>query len=181
MNYLDIAISVPLLYGLIKGFSNGLIKEITGLLSLVLGVYVAVNFSILLEPHLSGIFNNYEQFKPIIAFAILFVATIFIIKLIGILANNLTKALALGFISKIVGSIFGGLKVALILSFLLTIESRFELIPEKTKESAQLYTPTKNVIEIITPHFKEHQNIFEKIQDKAKETSDKIKENFRTE
>ena len=67
MNYLDIAITVPLLFGLIKGFSNGLIKEITGLFSLVLGVYVAVNFSILLEPHLSGIFNNYEQFKPIIA------------------------------------------------------------------------------------------------------------------
>lgn len=178
MNYLDIAIAVPLLYGLIKGFSNGLIKEITGLLSLVLGVYVAVNFSILLEPRLSGVFNNYEQFKPIIAFAILFVATIFIIKLIGILANKLAKALALGFISRIVGGIFGGLKVALILSFLLTIESRFELVPEKTKESAQLYTPTKNVIEIITPYFKEHQNIFEKIQDKAKETSDKIKENY---
>ena len=67
MNYLDIALSVPLLYGLIKGFSNGLIKEITGLLSLVLGVYVAVNFSIILDPPLSGIFNNYEQFKPIIA------------------------------------------------------------------------------------------------------------------
>ena len=32
-----------------------------------------------------------------------------------------------------------------------------------------------DVIEIITPHFKEHQSIFEKIQDKAKETSDKIK------
>ena len=181
MNYLDIAITVPLLFGLIKGFSNGLIKEITGLLSLVLGVYVAVNFSILLEPHLSGIFNNYEQFKPIVAFAILFIATIFIIKLIGILANKITNALALGFISKIVGSIFGGLKIALILSFLLTIESRFELIPKKTKESAQLYIPTKNVIELITPYFKEHQNIFEKIQDKAKETSDKIKKNFKQE
>ena len=83
MNYLDIAIAVPLLYGLIKGFSNGLIKEITGLLSLVVGIYVALNFSNLLEPHLSGIFDNYEKFKPIIAFAVLFVATILRIKIIG--------------------------------------------------------------------------------------------------
>lgn len=181
MNYLDIAIIVPLLYGLIKGFSNGLIKEVTGLVSLVLGVYVAVNFSILLEPHLSGIFNNYEQFKPIIAFTILFVAAIFIIKLIGILANKLTKALALGFISRIFGSVFGGLKVALILSFFLTIESRFKLITEKTKDSSELYSPTKNIIEIITPYFSEHQNIFEKLQDKAKKTSDKIKEKFKQE
>ena len=71
MNSLDIAIATPLLYGLIKGFSNGLIKEITDLLSLVLGIYIAVIFSIFLEPHLSGI-DNYEQFIPILAFAILF-------------------------------------------------------------------------------------------------------------
>ena len=77
MNYLDIAIAVPLLYGLIKGFSNGLIKEITGLLSLVIGIYIAVNFSNLLEPHLSGIFDNYEQFKPLLAFAILFISISF--------------------------------------------------------------------------------------------------------
>ena len=49
MNYLDIAIAAPILYGLIKGFSNGLIKEVTGLLSLIIGVYVAVNFSKFLE------------------------------------------------------------------------------------------------------------------------------------
>ena len=124
MNSLDIAIATPLLYGLIKGFSNGLIKEITDLLSLVLGIYIAVNFSIFLEPHLNGL-DNYEQFKPILAFAILFIATIFIVKFIGILANKITKALALGFISRIFGGIFGGLKIALIISFLLTIESKF--------------------------------------------------------
>ena len=100
MNSLDIAIATPLLYGLIKGFSNGLIKEITDLLSLVLGIYIAVNFSIFLEPHLSGL-DNYEQFKPILAFAILFVVTIFIVKFIGILVNKITKVLSLGFISRI--------------------------------------------------------------------------------
>ena len=50
MNYLDIIIAVPLLYGLIKGFSNGLVKEVTSLLALFIGVYVAINFSEYLEP-----------------------------------------------------------------------------------------------------------------------------------
>ena len=45
MNYLDIVIAIALLYGLVKGFTNGLIKEITGLLGLIIGVYVAINFS----------------------------------------------------------------------------------------------------------------------------------------
>ena len=50
MNYLDIIIVVPLVYGLIKGFSNGLIKEVTALVALLAGVYVAINFSLYLEP-----------------------------------------------------------------------------------------------------------------------------------
>ena len=181
MNYLDIAIAVPLLYGLIKGVANGLIKEITGLLSLVIGIYISVNFSNLLEPHLSGIFDNYEKFKPIIAFAVLFVATILIIKLIGTLANKLTKALALGFISRIFGAVFGLLKLALVVSFLLTMEARFELISNDTKQSSQLYQPTSNLLEILTPYFVAHKNIFEKIQDTTKDATEKLKDKFKKE
>ena len=46
MNYLDIIIVVPLLYGFIKGLSNGLVNEVTSLLALFIGVYMAINFSI---------------------------------------------------------------------------------------------------------------------------------------
>ena len=172
--YLDIIIAAPLLYGLIKGFSNGLIKEIIGLLSLIIGIYVAVNFSIFLEPYLADIFDNYEQFKPILAFAILFVAAILIIKLIGSLVNKLTKVLALGFISRIFGGIFGLLKIALIVSFLLTIEARFELISTVTKQNTKLYKPTLNLLEIIAPHFEKHKGLLEDIQEETKEVIEEI-------
>jgi len=155
MNYLDIAIMVPSLYGIIKGFSNGIIKEITDLVSLVLGIYIAGKFSFFLEPHLSGFFNNYEQFKPILAFAILFIVTVVIVKVIGILANKITKALALGFISRIFGGIFGGLKIALIVSFLLTIESKFELIPNDAKHGSELHKRSIRLLEILTEEFEE--------------------------
>ena len=148
MNYLDIAIAVSLLYGLIKGFSNGLIKEITGLLSFVVGIYVALNFSNLLEPHLSRIFDNYEQFKPLLAFAILFISVLLLIKLLGYLTDKLTKALALGFLSRILGGIFGMLKLALIISFLL-IRSEVFVSTNRTK-----YIPDFNdsiLIELFAP------------------------------
>ena len=60
MNYLDIIIVVPLLYGLIKGFSNGLIKEVTTLTALLVGVYVAIKFSLYLEPKVAGVLGGYE-------------------------------------------------------------------------------------------------------------------------
>ena len=181
MNYLDIAIAVPLLYGLAKGFSNGLIKEITGLLSLIIGIYIAVNFSILLEPYLSGIFGHYEQFKPIIAFTVLFVATSLIIKLIGILANKLTKALALGIISRFLGGIFGLLKIVVIFSFLLFVITDYNLINKNTKEDSVLYKPLADIAAIITPQLKKSQLILDKIDESAEKAKKKINQQINPE
>ena len=181
MNYLDIAIAVPLLYGLVKGFSNGLIKEITGLLSLIIGIYIAVNFSILLEPYLLGIFGYYEQFKPIIAFTILFVATSLIINLIGILANKLTKALALGIISRFLGGIFGLLKIVVIFSFLLFVITDYNLVNKKTKDDSVLYKPLSDIAALITPQLKKPQLILNKIDEAAEKAKEKINQQINSE
>jgi len=45
VNTLDIILAVPLLYGLYKGFTRGLIVEIASLVGLVLGIYGGVHFS----------------------------------------------------------------------------------------------------------------------------------------
>jgi len=181
MNYLDIVITVSLLYGLVKGFSNGLIKEITGLLSLIIGIYIAVNFSIFLEPYLSGIFGDYEQFKPIIAFAVLFVATIVIINLIGILANKLTKALALGIISRFLGGIFGLLKIVVILSFLLFVITDHNLINKNTKDDSVLYKPLSDIAALITPQIKKPKLILDKIDGVAEKAKEKINQQINSE
>ena len=181
MNYLDIAIAVPLLYGLVKGFSNGLIKEITGLLSLIIGIYIAVNFSILLEPYLSGIFGYYEQFKPIIAFTVLFVATSLIIKLIGILANKLTKALALGIVSRFLGGIFGLLKIAAIFSFLLFVIADYNLINKNTKDDSVLYKPLSDIAALITPQLKKPKLILDKIDEATEKAKEKINQQINSE
>jgi len=169
MNYLDIVISIPLLYGLIKGFTNGLIKEITGLLGLFIGFYVAINFSAYLHPKLEGVLGGYEQFIPIIAFATLFIVSVFMIKILGYIINKLTKALALGFISKILGAIFGFLKVLVIFIFLLAIVTDYDLIDKTTKEEAVLLKPLQEISELITPEIKKNKTIILNKVDKKKE------------
>ena len=100
MNYLDIIIAVPLLYGLIKGFSNGLVKEVTSLLALFIGVYVAINFSEYLEPKFIDILDGYQEFVPVLAFGVLFLVSVLCIKALGFVVDKLTKALALGIFSR---------------------------------------------------------------------------------
>ena len=166
MNYLDIVIAIPLVYGLVKGFTNGLIKEITGLLGLLIGVYVAINFSSYLHPKFAEVLAGYEQFIPIISFATLFIVSVLMIKILGYIIDKLTKALALGFVSRILGAIFGFLKIVVIFSFLLVIITDYGLIDNETKEKSVLLQPLQDVSNRITPEINKHKDI---IIEKAKE------------
>jgi membrane protein required for colicin V production len=166
MNYLDIVIAIPLVYGLVKGFTNGLIKEITGLLGLLIGVYVAINFSSYLHPKFAEVLAGYEQFIPIISFATLFIVSVLMIKILGYIIDKLTKALALGFVSRILGAIFGFLKIVVIFSFLLAIVTDYGLIDNETKEKSVLLQPLQDVSNRITPEINKHKDI---IIEKAKE------------
>ena len=177
MNYLDVAIIVPVFIYLIKGFSRGLVKEVTGLLAIFIGLYVAINFSIFLEPKLETLLRvnkEYEALNPILSFTVLFVSTLLIIKILGNFLDRITGILALNIVTKILGGVFGGLKVVLILSFILFIEKPLEIIPEKTKESSVLLTPMYDVIELILPEVEKHREKTEKIQEEIKRTKEKI-------
>ena len=45
MNYLDIIIIIPLIWGAYKGFRKGFIIEIASLIALILGIWGGINFS----------------------------------------------------------------------------------------------------------------------------------------
>jgi len=175
MNYLDIVIAAPILYGLIKGFSNGLIKEITGLLGLLIGVYVAINFSSYLHPKFAEVLGGYEKFIPIISFATLFIVSVMMIKLLGYVLEKLTKSLALGFASKILGAIFGGLKIVVIFTFLLTIAIEYEFIDKNIEKKSVLIEPLKEISEIITPEINKYKNnVLEKTKEGTKKAKEKL-------
>ena len=175
MNYIDIIILIPLLYALVKGFSNGLIKEITGLLGLIIGVYVAFNFSSYLHPRVTSFFGDSAQFVPIISFATLFIVSILAIRLLGYFLDKITKVLALGIISKILGAIFGILKVLVVFSFLLVFIKEYKLIDAKTQSQAVLLKPIENIARIITPEFNKHKGTFlDNVEKKTEEVKEKI-------
>ena len=129
MNYIDIIILIPLLYGLIKGFSNGIIKEITNIISLVLAIYLGIHFSNLIEPYLqSELLSGHEKIIPLIAFLVVFILVLIIIKSIGELIDRLTKLLALGIISRFLGAIFGVLKIMVFFSGALFFLTEYKII-----------------------------------------------------
>ncbi len=145
MNSLDLLLLIPITLGFIFGLFKGLIKELTSLVAILLGIYGAKLFA----PLVSKVLINKFDFSPTIAHPIAYVI-LFIGIGIGLLllANVLDKifgSLSLGGLNKILGGIFGGLKYALIVSVLLNVfdalDSRFSLIKHQTKESSIGYKP----------------------------------------
>ena len=175
MNYLDIIILVPLLYALIKGFSNGLIKEISGLLGLIIGVYVASNFSFYLYPKFIGFFPGHEDFVPIIAFTTLFVVSVLTIKVLGNVLDKLTKMLALGIISRILGSVFGVFKIIVLFAFLLFFLTEYKVIPKKTEKESRLVKPIQEISAFIMPKIDQHKKtVLKKIEEETEKAKEKI-------
>ena len=79
MNYLDIILAIPLVWGIFRGFRKGLVIEIASLIAALLGVWGAVHFSYFISDAL----NLASPYSPLISFAITFVIIVIIVFLIA--------------------------------------------------------------------------------------------------
>jgi len=172
MNYLDIIIAIPLIYGFIKGFENGLIKEVMGMIGIFFGLYIAINFSQYLYPKATSLLGEHQQFTAIISFTILFILSFITIKTLGYIIDKFTKVLALGFLSRVLGAVFGTVKIIIIFSFLTLLINRYDIIPIKTKKDSKLIKPLELVAEIIIPEINRQKQVF---LEKTKEKTEKVK------
>tara|TARA_B100000963_G_scaffold285396_1_gene254316 strand:+ start:1120 stop:1629 length:510 start_codon:yes stop_codon:yes gene_type:complete len=130
MNYLDIILSLILLYGLFKGFTRGLIVEAASLLSIIIGILGALTFTPIIESLLSYFVSDEKLPSSIILFT-----TSLILFVLGVnfFARNLTKFIklvSLGGINKVLGGIFGVSKYIILISILFVFVDQFSFMFE---------------------------------------------------
>lgn len=168
MNYLDIFLSIPLLWGLYKGLTRGIIKEIASLLAFILGIYAAVYFSEQLQPILQANMSINESFLPIITFTATFIVIAFLVRLIGLLLDKIVKIMALGMISRLLGGVFGVLKTAFVISALLlifnTLDNYLKLIPSEEKKKSLLYQPISEMVPFLLPKVEDGNRLIEEAE-----------------
>jgi membrane protein required for colicin V production len=164
MNYIDIILSVPILWGIYKGFVKGLIIEAAGFLALALGVWGGMNFSVFLSLKIKSAFNWDSEYLSIISFAILFLGVVISIFLMANLLSKLAKKLALGGMDKLLGASLGGLKFALILSVFIfiidAVEKSYPKISFKAKEQSVLYKHVGKIAPLIIPSLDSSESTF---------------------
>ncbi len=159
MNYLDLIICIPLVWGLYKGFTKGLIVEATTFIAFGLGVWGGIHFSDFVAYKLSSMFNWQSSYLPIISFAATFLGIIILIYLIAKLVQRMAEGMALGVVNKIGGAVIGVLKYALIMSVVIfminAVESSYPMVSFKTKEGSLLYKPVGKIAPMLIPALNE--------------------------
>lgn len=153
MNFIDIILGALILYGIVKGFINGLFIEVASLIALIAGIFGAIHFSYIAGNYLGERLDWQEEYINLAAFAVTLVAIIVAVSLIGKLLTKLADIAALGLLNKLMGSVFGGLKIIVVIGGLLIFISRLQIpIPaldaDKT-ESSILYEPVKGLGNLI--------------------------------
>lgn len=158
MNYIDIILIVPLLWGLYKGVTKGLIIEAASIIALGLAIWGGIKFSDFLTAYSQQHWGWNTKYLPVISFAILFLGILILVYAIAKLLERAVKAAALGLLDKVAGGLFGMLKFGLIMSILIfvldAIEKSVTLIPEEIKEKSLLYKPVGKIAPIIIPGLK---------------------------
>lgn len=145
MNYIDIILLLPLLYGAFVGFSKGLVIEIATLLGLILGVYVAIRYSVYTEDFLHDFLNISTEYLSYIALGITFLVVMMLVCLLGKMLTKLVDMVSLGLVNKFLGTILGAAKYFVVLCVVLLIvqdlDDKFHFISKETRENSLLFDP----------------------------------------
>jgi membrane protein required for colicin V production len=153
-NYFDLTILVPLLFGMYKGFTKGLILSVATLVGLVLGVWAGVKFS-----HITSevLFEKFQLDIPLLAFAVTFLAVLIGMYFLGKLLSKFIDILALGLFNKIGGAIFSACKTILILAVVLlffeNVNSNFNLVDTAILDDSIFYPFLKGISKYVFPYF----------------------------
>lgn len=150
MNSLDIILLVPVGIGLIVGAYRGLVKELSSLAAIIMAIVVAKLFSSVFAKILIDFVHLSSTFASILAYLILFIATILIVRMFSNLLEKIFDKLALGGLNKLLGAVFGGLKFLLIVSVLLNLIVLLnKYVPILKKESTENSIAYKPILSIV--------------------------------
>lgn len=180
MNYFDIIIIIPLIWGAYKGFKKGIIIEVASFIALGLGIWGGMKFSSVSAKYLSEAFDIAENIMPLISFAVTFILIVIVVFTLAKMLQKIIRMVALGFVNKAAGALFGMLKFSLIMSVIINftniLNEQITFIEPEMKNSSILYEPMGRVAQIIIPGLKEIS--FDGVVDNAinEAVSDKIEE-----
>lgn len=152
MNGIDIAILLILAYGAYRGYRNGLIVELCGILGIVVGAYLAYNFSDELAAHIS----LPKEVAVIVAFMTILIVIIITIIIVARIISKILSFGGLGVVNGLLGMAASLFKTVVVLSLLvssfITLNTKTGWIEEPTIRKSEIIPKLQNVSHTLFPY-----------------------------
>jgi membrane protein required for colicin V production len=149
MNLFDL-ISIGLIaYGSFRGFSKGLIVEMSSLLAIFLGFTTGINFDDLISNFLYTTFNIEFSLLKIFVFLIIFFITYSLVILVAKSITKFIKVVNLGLLNSLFGGIFGLTKWSLLFIVLVWIIHSIEFSNFEATANSFMYGLLLDLSEIL--------------------------------
>ena len=166
MGFFDIVLGGLLIYALFKGMKNGLFAELASLISLILGIYIAIKFSYVVREVVSSHVSWSPKKIEIIAFGLTFILVVIAIHLLAKIFTGLMDFAFLGWINKLAGGFFSVVKTVLLLSIVFNLFQKINinnlLVKEETFNKSTFYNPIQETSKFIYPKLQTWYDDFKK-------------------
>ncbi len=158
MNIIDIIILVCFVPAIVQGISKGFISQAVSLAAIIIGVWLAFHFSEAVGNFLSGYIEVSGAWLRAISFAVILLAAVLVLNLIGKALAKIVKFAMLGWLDKLLGIVISVVKVFLVIGLIVIVfdalNSKFGFVPQQTVDGSVLYKPLKDAVDVVFPYLK---------------------------
>jgi membrane protein required for colicin V production len=124
MNPLDIFFIAVVAFFFFRGIFRGLVQEISSIVGLILGFFLANTYYMDFIPSVQRLISN-PDYAAIVSYLLIFFGTMFAVLLLSVALRSLLRLAMLGWVDRIGGGGLGLLKATLICSVTLLILTTF--------------------------------------------------------
>jgi membrane protein required for colicin V production len=161
MNLIDLVIIAIICFGIIRGYSKGLIIELSSFFGIFVSFFIAGNIDDLLSQQIVNYINLNLDIVNIISFIILFALSYSLIIFFAKGFTKLAKIVYLGLLNSLMGSIFGGLKLLLILLIVTKVIFSLNLLSFTLVSESSLMIQLHILSEILFDSFEISREIYQ--------------------
>ena len=161
MNLIDLIIIAIISFGIIRGYSKGLIIELSSFFGIFVSFFIAGNIDDLLSQQIVSYIDLNIDIVNIISFIILFALSYSLIIFFAKGFTKLAKIVYLGLLNSLMGSIFGGLKLLLILLIVTKVIFSLNLLSFTLVSESSLMIQLHILSEILFDSFEISREIYQ--------------------
>ncbi|ESU29153.1 transmembrane protein [Flavobacterium limnosediminis JC2902] len=155
MGFIDIILAALLVFGLIKGIRNGLFVELASLISLFVGIYVAIKFSYAVRSAVGSVVSWSPKTVQVTAFILTLIVVVIGIHLLAKALTGIASFAFMGWLNTAGGGLFATIKTILLLGVVLCLFQKVNInnmmVSKETQDTSLLFNPILKTSEFLLP------------------------------